>query len=188
MHKRISLLFSLLIFCIGIYVYSTSQLKIQQSVQTTITPSPAVLGQQTKTKDCQAENGMPDPSCTPGAIFSTATVAQICTKGYSASVRNVSTTTKKDVYAEYGIYSHTTGEYEVDHLISLELGGSNDVANLWPEAASPTPGFHEKDMVENYLHDMVCEGKISLATAQDEIAHNWLKVYQSVPNIGDYAY
>jgi len=188
MRKKVSLLFSLLIFCVGIYVYTQSQSVVQQPVQTNVTPSPAVLGQQTKTTDCVAQNGMPDTSCTPGAIFPSVTVQQICTKGYSSSVRNVSTTTKNDVYAAYGIYSHTTGEYEVDHLISLELGGSNDVANLWPEAASPTPGFHEKDLVENYLHDMVCQGKISLPTAQDEIAHNWLKVYQSVPNIGDYVY
>jgi hypothetical protein len=146
------------------------------------------LGQQTKTAGCTQQNGMPDPSCTPGAIFQNVTVSQICTKGYSSSVRNVSITTKNDVYAEYGIYTHTTGQYEVDHLISLELGGSNDIANLWPEAANPTPGFHEKDLVENYLHAMVCAGKISLPTAQDEIAHNWLKVYQSVPNIESYGY
>ena len=33
--------------------------------------------------------------------------------------------------------------------MSLELGGSNDIKNLWPEAALPTPGFHEKDAVED---------------------------------------
>jgi hypothetical protein len=73
------------------------------------------------------------------------------------------------VYAEYGIVSYTTGKYEVDHLISLELGGSNDISNLWPEAASPQPGFHEKDKVENYLHDQVCSGVISLAQAQQRL-------------------
>jgi hypothetical protein len=67
-------------------------------------------------------------------------------------------------------------------LISLELGGSNDIANLWPEAASPTPGFHQKDQVENYLHDQVCAGKISLSEAQEEIATNWLTVYQQMNN------
>jgi hypothetical protein len=29
---------------------------------------------------------------------------------------------KAQVYAEYGIASHASGEYEMDHLISLELG------------------------------------------------------------------
>ena len=72
-------------------------------------------------------------------------------------------------------------KYEVDHLISLELGGSNEIANLWPEAASPTPGFHQKDQVENYLHDQVCSGAISLREAQNEIATNWLAVYNRMP-------
>ena len=94
--------------------------------------------------------------------------------GYSSSVRNVPTSEKDQVYAEYGIVHRTTGEFEVDHLISLELGGSNDISNLWPEAASPKPGFHEKDKVENYLHDQVCRGAISLQAAQQEIATNWL--------------
>lgn len=29
---------------------------------------------------------------------------------------------------------------EIDHIVSLELGGSNDIANLYPERASPAPG------------------------------------------------
>ncbi|MGH2501500.1 MAG: HNH endonuclease signature motif containing protein, partial [Ktedonobacterales bacterium] len=82
--------------------------------------------------------------------------------------------------AEYGISSHYAGQYEVDHLVSLELGGSNDIANLWPELASPTPGFHQKDKVENYMHDQVCSGAVPLATAQQEIATNWLALYQQM--------
>lgn len=46
-------------------------------------------------------------------------------------------------------------------------GGSNNIANLWPEAASPKPGFHEKDQVENYLHDQVCSGAISFEAGPD---------------------
>ena len=52
--------------------------------------------------------------------------------------------------------------------------------NLWPEAATPKPGFHEKDKVENYLHDQVCDGKITLKEAQIEIATNWLNVYHRI--------
>lgn len=136
------------------------------------------FGVQTKTSGCQAQNGLPDSACTPGAIFADATTDQICQSGYASSVRNVPASEKDQVYAEYGIASHYAGEYEVDHLVSLELGGSNDIANLWPEAANPTPGFHQKDKVENYLHDQVCSGAISLHDAQVEIATNWLQVYQ----------
>lgn len=134
-------------------------------------------GVQTKTSGCQVNGALQDPACTPGDIFPNVTKDQICTSGYASSVRNVPTSVKTKAYESYGIYHHTSGEFEVDHLVSLELGGSNDISNLWPEAASPKPGFHEKDKVENYLHDQVCAGAISLKEAQIEVATNWLAVY-----------
>ena len=139
------------------------------------------LGKQTKKSVCFAHGGLPDSACTPGAIFTNATTQQICTYGYTKKVRNVPSSEKDQVYAEYGIQYHSPGQYEVDHLIPLELGGSNDIANLWPEAASPKPGFHEKDKVENYLHDQACSGAISLQAAQSQIATNWLAVYHRMP-------
>jgi hypothetical protein len=141
----------------------------------------ASLGKRTKTSGCVAHGGLPDSPCTPGAVFPNATVQQICGYGYASSVRNVPSSEKDQVYAEYGIYHHYSGQYEVDHLVPLELGGSNDIANLWPEAASPTPGFHQKDEVENYLHDQVCSGAMSLKDAQTQIATNWLAVYNRMP-------
>jgi hypothetical protein len=134
-------------------------------------------GHRTKTSGCVASGGLPDPACTPGDIFPNVTKDQVCTPGYSSSVRNVPASEKDAVYAEYGITQHSTGEYEVDHFVSLELGGSNDISNLFPEAANPTPGFHEKDKVENYLHDQMCQGNLTLQEAQIQIATNWLAVY-----------
>ncbi len=153
-------------------------------------PSPSISptsgephwGVQTKTSGCIAHNGLQDAACTPGDIFSTATKDVICKPGYAQSVRNVPDSVKNKAYAEYGIKSHTPGQYEVDHLVSLELGGSNDISNLWPELASPKPGFHEKDKVENYLHSQVCSGAISLKQAQIQIATNWLAVYNQMPS------
>jgi hypothetical protein len=139
------------------------------------------IGQRTKTSGCVSVNALPDSACTPGAILPEATADQICQSGYSSKVRNVPDSVKQEVYAEYGITSHAPGQYEVDHHISLELGGSNDIANLWPEPAEPRPGFHEKDKVENYLHEQVCSGKMSLQDAQYKIATNWMAVYQSLP-------
>jgi len=150
--------------------------------------SPVVLGAQIKTSQCQASGPLPDPGCTPGAIFPNVTKDQVCVSGYSGSVRNVPISTKKQVYDEYGITHHVSGEYEVDHFISLELGGSNDIANLWPEPANPTPGFHQKDLVENYLHEQVCSGMITLQEAQQKISHDWVSVYSSVQNIGSYTH
>ncbi len=136
------------------------------------------LGQRTKTEGCAINGALPDAACTPGAVFPNVTKEQICKPGYARSVRNVPDSEKNQVYAEYGIAHHKAGEYEVDHLVSLELGGSNEIANLWPEAASPTPGFHQKDRFENYLHDQVCSGAISLEEAQRRIATNWLQYWQ----------
>jgi hypothetical protein len=130
----------------------------------------AALGHRTKFSGCHIRGLLPDRACTPGAIFAGATVAQICTPGYSRSVRNVPESVKRSVYAEYGIASHVPRSYEVDHLVSLELGGNNSVANLWPEIS---PGYHEKDGIENRLHDAVCSGSVSLRTAQLQIARDW---------------
>jgi hypothetical protein len=149
---------------------------------TDATSTGAHLGQRTKAANCQdADQGkLPDAACTPGANFADATAQRVCESGYAKGVRDVPEEEKNQVYAEYGIKTHRAGQYEVDHLVSLELGGSNDIANLWPEAAEPRPGFHEKDQVENYLHQQVCSGAISLRQAQEQIATNWLQVYDAM--------
>jgi hypothetical protein len=116
---------------------------------------------------------LPDHHCTPG-VAATADVSKICTRGYTERVRNVSESTKNAVYREYGVRSHSRGQYEIDHLIPLELGGSNSIRNLFAEAASPTPGFHQKDGLENKLHSLVCTGDLNIRTAQKAIASNWL--------------
>jgi len=120
---------------------------------------------------------IPNPHLTPGAVLTTDR-GRICTPGYSKTVRNVPAAEKNAVYREYGITSHKAGEYEVDHLISLELGGSNDIANLWPQSYMASPlNAHVKDKLENRLHALVCSGRISIETAQKAIATDWIGAY-----------
>lgn len=120
----------------------------------------------------------PDPVKTPGATLDVG-VQDICTPGYSKKVRNVPAPVKRDVYASYAIPGHVPGEYEVDHLISLELGGSNSIRNLWPQSYLTTPwNAHVKDALENKLHRDVCDGTVNLATAQYDIASDWIAAYQ----------
>ena len=114
----------------------------------------------------------PDLRITPGAVFASVTAAQVCVSGYSKSVRNVPKSEKDQVFAAYGITYHAPGAYEVDHLISLELGGSNDIRNLWPEPYQGPDNAHVKDVIENRLHSQVCSGAITLAEAQRQII-NW---------------
>jgi hypothetical protein len=120
----------------------------------------------------------PDPRLTPGATFGGVTAAQVCTSGWATAHRHVVAAQYRQVYGAYGIpYPEPSGTYELDHLIPLELGGDNANANLWPEAAAPTPGFHQKDDLENALHDRVCAGSLALAEAQRDIALNWYAAY-----------
>ena len=120
---------------------------------------------------------MPDPLKTPGDVL-TSDPARICVPAYTKTVRNVPQALKEQVYRQYGITSRQSGEYEVDHLISLELGGSNSVRNLWPESYKTTPlNAHVKDTLENRLHALACSGKITLEQAQQAIAQDWRAAY-----------
>jgi hypothetical protein len=121
---------------------------------------------------------LPNSSVTPGATFPV-TIDQFCLRGYTACVRSVSKAESSQAYASYGIRSHAPGEYEVDHLISLELGGSNAIQNLWPQSYVTHPwNAHVKDLLENRLHDLVCSGQIGIQEAQHEISANWIAAYQ----------
>ena len=118
----------------------------------------------------------PDPNLTPGAALEV-TKDDVCTVGYTKNVRNVPVAVKRRVYEEYGI-EYVPRAYEVDHLIALELGGSNSIRNLWPESYSLMWNAHVKDALEGRLHRFVCDGSISLETAQKAIAKNWIDAYQ----------
>ena len=126
----------------------------------------------------------PNPSLTPGDVFPGVTAKEVCVSGYSSGVRAVSNDEKAEVYRRYGI-PNEPGKHEVDHFISLELGGSNMVTNLWPEPyvtpdAPGKIGAHEKDRVENYLHDQICKGAITLQQAQEMIRTDWYAVYLKI--------
>ncbi len=122
---------------------------------------------------------LPDPRATPGATLSV-TVPHLCTPGYTQTVRNVPAAVKRHVYALYGVKPKPGVCCEVDHLISLELGGSNDLTNLWPQPYAPTPGAHEKDVLENFMHRAVCTGAMTLQEAQQKIAKDWYAAYKEM--------
>jgi hypothetical protein len=122
---------------------------------------------------------VPDPAKTPGDVLDV-TAADICVPGYSRRVRNVPIEIKRRAYASYGIRTHEPGEYEVDHLISLQLGGSNSLRNLWPQSFRTQPwNAYVKDALENELHRRVCAGTIDLRKAQQVIAHDWVSGYRT---------
>src|ERR1700751_4620489 len=121
---------------------------------------------------------LPDSKLTPGDTFDVSR-QDVCVPGYTKKVRAVPQEIKQEVYREYGITSHGRGDYEIDHLIPLELGGSNSIKNLWPESYRTLPwSARVKDRLENKLHELVCSGQMDLKTAQEAIAANWIEAYK----------
>jgi hypothetical protein len=129
---------------------------------------------------------IPDPHCTPGAINPTVTLEVLTDPNFRTSCyRNGATSAaqKNQTYVWYGIDhpANNTGRTqtcELDHLVSLELGGADTLDNLWPQcgpdgATLAERYFKEKDAVENYLAAEVKAGRIVLADAQKGIATNW---------------
>jgi hypothetical protein len=83
------------------------------------------------------------------------------------------------------VYGAESKNYEEDHLISLQLGGSpKDPKNLWPE---PYAGDNarKKDVVETALKRLICSGGITLADAQKAIATDWIAAYNKYTSAVD---
>ena len=126
---------------------------------------------------------LPNSTLTPGVVMKSLTTGapvgtkQICVSGYSKTVRNVPQAVKDQAYKRYHI-TNNPGGHEVDHLVSLELGGANDIKNLWPQTYHGTWNAHVKDRLENVLHQTVCAGKVTLAQAQHDISTDWIKAYK----------
>jgi hypothetical protein len=115
----------------------------------------------------------------------TTSVADICgTK--TSTVRNVPQKLKRQIYARdgvaYGVRPAECGKerycYEVDHRISLELGGENAADNLMIQPYFGGCNAHHKDKLENRLHRMICAGEIQVKEAQDLIYNHWIYGYR----------
>lgn len=71
------------------------------------------------------------------------------------------------------------GTYELDALITPELGGTTAPENLWPQRyASPMWNARIKDQLERLLPELVCSQRLELAEAQREIATDWIAAYK----------
>ena len=83
----------------------------------------------------------------------------------------------------YGMEHLSEHEYELDYLVTPDLGGSPEPRNLWPEPyGSRVWNARVKDELESLLPQLVCEGKIDLVTAQRDIASNWIEAYKKYFN------
>lgn len=133
---------------------------------------------------------LPDPRMTPGSITNVP-ISALLAHGYTASpgIRRVTPKVHRQVFIQYfGKVPEKPGTYEVDHLISLELGGNNSISNLWPQSYVTMPyNSHVKDKLENYMartlrNTLASQGELAAQTQlsmfQQEIATNWIVAYE----------
>jgi hypothetical protein len=140
-------------------------------------PSPAV-------EHCASEDGEPDSDCTPGKELTT-NVKDICKGPSTTTIRPPSWYTndlKEAQIVEYGYGDVSSGDYEEDHLIALEIGGHpDDPRNLWPQAHGGQFGSEQKDKVENWLHKQICSGAMTPREAQEGIKTDWRQYLKNLP-------
>jgi hypothetical protein len=147
---------------------------------TSVPGSANPLSQPARTSGCRLQGSLPDPACTPGAVVNL-THDQVCAADFQGDTNGGTGAPAEQVLKAYAINSAAATQYHIDQLVPAVLGGSNDLANLWPQPLNSPPAYAEKNRLEQYLRDQVCAGKISLGDAQRQIALNWLAAYQQMP-------
>ena len=88
---------------------------------------------------------------------------------------------RDEVLKRYGLPPGTHPDFEIDHLVPLCLGGSDDPSNLWPQprrSIEETWNAEAKDKLEGLMCNMVCDGQIDVATSQEAFAADWIAAYQ----------
>ncbi len=182
---NISMFFLVLLLCVSSVLYyskakAENELNNNLEIILSSDASTTSLAIRNKEENCTINGPLPDSSCTPGSVFTDKTLTEICVPGYTKTVRDVPDKLRKEIYLSYGTTPGPRGSYELDHLIPLAIGGDNSISNLWPESATPSPGFKEKDLVEVYLREEVCAGRVSITVAQSRVASNWLEIYNNL--------
>jgi hypothetical protein len=88
---------------------------------------------------------------------------------------------RDEILRRYGLPAGTHPDYEIDHLIPLCLGGSNDLSNLWPQprrSIEKTWNAEANDRLEHSVCEMACRGEIEIGAAQEVFATDWIAAYE----------
>lgn len=130
---------------------------------------------------------IPNLQITPGAVRAGLSKQKICTIKWGQDARHVTEAMKRQVFTLYGYSGNDDPRCvragkrrcEIDHLISRELGGADDVSNLWPQAYGTSPwNAVKKDTLENRLRRELCAGNITLKEARDMLVNDWREAYK----------
>jgi hypothetical protein len=146
----------------------------------------ALPPQQTCTTPTRNGFPVPDPNCTPGAINPTLTIEVLRDPGFTTRCTRDAATQEEEKTTTYDWYnlphpSRNSGETqicELDHLISLKIGGGDTLDNIWPQCGPSGVSLQQrffkiKDTVENFLAMQVRGGRMNLIDAQRGIAADW---------------
>ena len=171
---------------------STSMPVVTSSPEPPTTVQPAVS---TPGSPHDEKNGyavVPRHDLTPGATDSRVTqdtIQQtICTDSWvdrNMPPPSYATPTKTKQIAAYGYSTYAIENFDLDHLVPLELGGDpTALANLWPQPweskeAKLVPagwGAETKGALEKYLRQEVCRGRMPLDEARRAVAGDWINV------------
>ncbi len=125
-----------------------------------------------------AEGPKPKLGLTPGETRPIS-INEVCRNSDAEVVsRDIPDDTRQKVFEAYGIASPRPNQFEVDYLITPDLGGTESIRNLWPQPYSARWNARVKDKLEQRLHQLVCSGKLDLPTAQRDIAVDWIGAYK----------
>ena len=124
------------------------------------------------------ETALPRPDLTPGVARSVS-VDELCARERDAAMPLVAASVARQVFEDYGADYRRAAEYELDFLITPELGGTADARNLWPQPYGSTQwNAYVKDDLERLFRRLVCDGTIDISTAQREMATDWIAAYR----------
>ena len=120
---------------------------------------------------------LPRRTLTPGSTRAVQ-VADLCSTQDLDNDPPVNPSLEQAVFKEYGVPASSKKNYALDYLITPALGGADNIRNLWPQPYSSTWNARVKDQLEDHLHELVCQGRVQLATAQNDIASDWIAAYK----------
>jgi hypothetical protein len=125
----------------------------------------------------EESGALPIRTLTPGATR-TLPVAELC-RNRPWELTPIPDSMREEVLRGYGMERVPDHEYELDYLVTPDLGGAPDPRNLWPERiGSRVWNARVKDQLETLLPQLVCQGTLDLATAQQDIATDWIAAYK----------
>ncbi len=120
---------------------------------------------------------LPRPDLTPG-VTRAVVLSEACGPGGLLPAQPVTGAVQREVFERYGADVTRSADFELDFLVTPELGGEADAHNLWPQPYRALWNAYVKDELEVHLRQLVCAGEMDVATAQREMATDWVAAYK----------